>query len=174
MPVISPPQGVGSVDTAAIKDATITAADLGISVPQFASLSGDATAVVGVNYADAASGLNIAVTNAVPTRFMYFIQWVANATTTGGRFSLNGPAHTRLTYTVRWNTTATVVTLGPLGTGYDQAFTVGTDSDAAENFAVIEGIIVPSASGTLALRTAAEVANPGAITVKAGSSVLYW
>ena len=203
MPVISPPQGVGSVDTQAILDATIAAADIGdaelaalagltsaadklpyftgagtatvadftavgralvddatvaaqrttLSAPGFISLGSDATPVVGVAYADAATGLDLAVTNAVPIRFLYLIQWVSDAATTGARFSLNGPAHTRLTYSVRWNTTA---------------------ADTGENLAVLEGVLMPSASGTLALRTSAEVASPGAVTVKAGSSVVYW
>ena len=197
MPVISPPQGVGSVGTAEITDASIVAADMNatdftaaglalmndatvaaqrttLSAPGFISLGSDATPVVGVSYANAATGLDIAVTNAVPVRFVYLIQWAANATTTGGRFSLNGPAITRLTYSVRWNTTATVVTQSPQGTSYDQAFTVGTASDATHNVAIIEGVLLSSASGTLSLRTSAEVADPGAITVKAGSSVEYW
>jgi hypothetical protein len=143
-------------------------------VPRALELTADATAVVGTAYGDACAGLNLAVTNGVTIRFQFMLFWVANATTTGARFSLNGPAHTRLTYSVRHNTTATVFPLRDIGTAYDQPFTIGTASDAAENLCLIEGLLLPSASGTLAVRSAAEVISPGSVTVKAGSSVLYW
>jgi hypothetical protein len=145
------------------------------AMPQFVALASDATAVVGTAYADAAAGLDIALTSGVPCRFQYMIAWQPNAATTGARFSLNGPAFTYLVYSVRWSTTATVVTQSPLGTAYDQAFTVGTASNnSAQNLAIIEGLIVPSASANLRLRSGAEVASPGSVTVKAGSSLLYW
>ena len=159
---------------AVVDDADAATQRATLSAPGFISLGSDATPVVGVAYGDAASGLNIAVTNAVPVRFKFVIAGVADATTTGGRFSLNGPAFTRLTYDARWNTTATAITGVAQGTSYDQTYSVGTASDATNNIALIQGIILPSANGTLALRASAEVASPGAITVKAGSSVLYW
>lgn len=137
-------------------------------------LASDATGVVGTAYANAASGLDVAVTSGVPLNFVYNIHWVPNLATTGGRFSINGPTITRLSYMVRWNTTATVITTSPLGTSYDQAFTVGTASDLTNNIAIVEGMLVPSANGTLALRSSAEVISPGSVTVKAGSSVTYW
>lgn len=144
-------------------------------MPRFLELTSDATTVVGTAYADAASGLNIAVTNGTPVRFQYMIFWLANATTTGARFSLNGPSFTRFVYHIRWNTTATTMTVSTgQTTAYDNNHTVGTASDATNNVAIIEGLLLPSASGTLALRAGAEIASPGSVTVKSGSSVLYW
>lgn len=119
------------------------------------------------------TGLAVAVLNGVPTRFQFMILWGSAATTTGARFSLNGPAFTNLAYMVRWNTTATVVTTAPLGTSYNQNFTAGTDANTASNLAIIEGIVIPSADGNLLARFANEV-NGSAITARAGSSVLYW
>jgi hypothetical protein len=123
-------------------------------------------------YADA-TGLEVPVTSGIPTRFQFIILWTAAATSTGARFSLNGPSFTNLAYLVRWNTTATVMTLSPLGNLYNQNFTVGTASDASNNLSIIEGIIIPSTNGNLILRFANEV-NGSAVTVKAGSSVIHW
>lgn len=143
-------------------------------IPRYISLDADVNPIIGQSFGDAATPLNIAVTNGNPLRFQYMVAWAANAAATGARFSLNGPSFTRLAYSVRWNTTGTVVTQSPLGTSYDQAFTVGSASDATNNLCIIEGLIVPSAGGTLALRSASELNSPGSVTVKQGSSVLYW
>lgn len=142
--------------------------------PRYKVCAADQTAVVGTAYADAAASLDTATSGTTPMRFQYMIAWAPNATTTGGRFAVTHGAITRLVYSVRWNTTATVITQSPLGTAVDQAFTVGTASDATNNLAIIEGIIVPSGAGTLKLRASAEVVSPGSVTVKAGSSLLYW
>jgi hypothetical protein len=138
------------------------------------TLSSDATTVVGVSFADAAAGLDIAVTNGVAVRFQYVIFWIADATTTGAKFGLNGPAFTRLAaiYEIAVPGLATYSTL--IDAYNDEDPTVGTTSNATSNLSIIRGVLVPSASGTLALRSRAEVASPGAVTVKAGSSVLYW
>ena len=138
------------------------------------TLASDASAVVGTTFADAATGLNVPVTNGVPVRFEFMVVWVADATTTGAKFGLNGPAKTRLSALYE----IVVGSLAPVTSAIDayddEGPTLGTASDAANNLAVVRGILVPSASGSLALRVRAEVASPGAITVKAGSSVLYW
>lgn len=146
------------------------------AMPQFKELSADASAVVGTTFADAATGLNVPVVNGVTTRFQFIIAWVANALTTGAKFSLLGPANTRLMFDVRYNTTATALSrTTSLGQTNDfVTVAVGTASDAARNLCIIEGLITPSASGDLKLRSGAEVASPGSVTVKAGSSVLYW
>ncbi len=153
---------------------TAAAARTNLAVPGYLSCAADQTTVTGTAYADAAASLDVALTSGTFYRFQYMIAFVCNAATTGARFSLNGPAFTRLTYSVRWSTTATVITQSPVGTSYDQAFTVGTASDATNNIAIIEGVIVPSASGNLRLRSSAEIASPGSVTVKAGSSLMYW
>ena len=143
--------------------------------PQYTALESDANAVVGTAYGNAAPGLDVAVSNGVPIRFFYLITWAPNAGTTGAKFSINGPSATALAYIARWNSTATAINALPLGTSYDQAFTSGTASNnSASNIAIIEGFLFPSADGTLSLRAAAEVASPGSVTVKAGSSVLTW
>jgi hypothetical protein len=145
-------------------------------VPRYLELASDASAVVGTAFADAATGLNVPVVNGETMRFQFLIAWVANAATTGAKFSLLGPAHTRLVFDTRFNTTATALTRATvLGQANDASpIAVGTASDAAENLCIIEGLILPSASGDLKLRSAAEIASPGSVTVKAGSSVLYW
>jgi hypothetical protein len=143
--------------------------------PTITTLGSDATAVVGTAYADAASGLNITVTASTPLHFAFRIKWVANATTTGASFSINGPTLGLLSYSYLFNATATAISGPTNSTVYnDTLATAGAASDATNNFAYLEGTILPSASGTLALRARAEVASPGSVTVKAGSSVMYW
>lgn len=136
------------------------------------TITADAAAVVGTTMLAAAPGLDVAVTAGVPLHFIYDIRWIANATGTGARFSVDGPAVTSLAYNTGWNSTATAWAVA-FQTAY-KVGTTGTASHASSNLATVEGIIVPSANGTLSLFSAAEVASPGSVTVQAGSSLRYW
>jgi hypothetical protein len=142
------------------------------AVPRIRNLAADAAAVVGTAYGNA--GLSFPVLAGVVRRFWFVGRWSPDAATTGARFSVSGPALTSLVYAVRWNTTATVITQA-LGTAYDVAHTVGTASNNSDrNIVLIEGLIVCSAAGDVHLRSAAEVASPGSVQLRAGSSVAFW
>lgn len=141
-------------------------------MPRHRTLAADAAAVVGTALANA--GLAFPVEANVVRRFMIYGRWSPDAATTGARFALNGPALTSLVYLMRLNTTATVITQ-LMGTAYDVAHTVGTAANASSsNIVIVEGLILCSAAGDVQLRSAAEVASPGAVQLRAGSSVLHW
>lgn len=119
------------------------------------------------------TGLSFPVTNGTITRFVFTIIYNAAATATGSRWSINGPAFTLLGYSSRYSLTATSQT-----TNYANAYNIPAASNATSanttgNIAIIEGIINPSANGTVIARFASEVLN-SAITAKAGSTVEYW
>lgn len=122
------------------------------------------------------TGLSFPVTNGKTYYFRFAITFTSAAATTGARFSINGPATTYLNYWTRWpNATNSVYTNVGL-TSYDLPSVAGTNSVSAISYigavAEVEGIIIPSADGTLIARLASEIAN-SAITAKIGSVVYY-
>lgn len=114
------------------------------------------------------TGLSFAVSLGVRYRFRFVIDYTANATTTGSRWTINGPATTRLAYRSTYSLTTTTETLN-FAAAYDTpAAANATSAATAGNIAVIEGFVTPSANGSVIARFAAEVAT---ITAKAGSYV---
>lgn len=103
--------------------------------------------------------------------FKAIIAYTAAVTTTGSRWTINGPATTHLAYKSVYTLTATTLT-----TNYLSAFQAPAASNAtsltAGNVAEIEGFITPSADGTVVVQFASEIAN-SAITAKKGSILLY-
>lgn len=118
-------------------------------------------------------GLSFSVASGVTYRFRALIHFDAALATTGSRWAVNGPASpTRLAYSARWTSSATAESLTYANT-YD-AGTVSTNSFATTgNLASVEGVVIPSASGTFALRFASEITG-SAITAKAGSTLEWW
>lgn len=105
--------------------------------------------------------------------FRFVIWYTAAATTTGARWTVNGPATTILRYQSRYSLTTTSETINQGVAAYDTpAASNATSAATNSNSAVIEGFIQTSASGTLIARFASEVAS-SAIVAKAGS-VLYY
>ena len=93
------------------------------------------------------------------------VAYTSASTNTGSRWTINGPASpTLLSYTSRYTITATTQT-----TNFASAYSIPTTSNAsslaAGNIAIIQGIIKPSASGTVVIRFASEVSG-SAITAK--------
>lgn len=118
------------------------------------------------------TGLTFAVTSGLTYGFRAQIIYTSAATTTGARFSVNGPSITRLFYVARWTLTATSMNAEVVASTYDQG-TASATSSAGANIAIIEGTVTPSASGTFAMRFANEV-NASAITCQPGSHLRYW
>jgi hypothetical protein len=121
------------------------------------------------SYADV-TGLSFAVTSGTTYWFRFVIPYTSAATTTGSSWSINGPSTSLLSYTARYTLTATSETVHELGAYNSGA--ASASSLATGNTAVIEGIIVPSANGTVIARFLSEVAA-SAITALAGSFVWY-
>lgn len=106
--------------------------------------------------------------------FKFDILYTAAATTTGSRWSINGPAApTRLVYMSEYSLTSTTSTRNANLTAYDlPAASNATSGTTGSNRAEIEGVIQPSASGTVIARFASEVAS-SAIVALAGSRVQW-
>jgi hypothetical protein len=118
------------------------------------------------------TGLSFAVVAGQTYEFEFVILYTANASTTGSRWSINGPGSpTQLAYTSRYPLTATTETFN-----YAQAYDIPAAANATSlttgNVAVIKGVITPSSNGTVIARFASEVSS-AAITAKVGS-VLKW
>lgn len=120
------------------------------------------------------TGLNFAVVSGQSYWWRASIQYTAAATTTGSRFSINGPAApTFLSYKSEYALTTTTNTVNEGLSTYDSPAAANASSaTTGANTAIVEGVIRPSANGTVTLRFASEVAA-SAIVAKAGS-LLEW
>ena len=119
------------------------------------------------------TGLNFPVTSGKTYWFEFHIQYTAAATTTGSRWSISGPTTTRLNYISEYSLTTTTSTRNTQNTAYDlPAASNATSATTTSNWARIEGMITPSADGTVIARFASEVSS-SAITALAGSVVYY-
>ena len=106
--------------------------------------------------------------------FDFQIVYTAAATTTGSRWSINGPAApTYLNYTSSYSLTTTTETRNALLQAYDSpAASNATSATTGNNWARIVGLIQPSVDGTVIARFASEVSS-SAIVAKINSFVRY-
>jgi hypothetical protein len=119
------------------------------------------------------TGLSFNVTSGLTYKFRFFIAYSSAATAYGSRWSINGPSTTFLYYFSNYSLTATAMTNNQGLSGYNvPAAANASSASTGSNIAIIEGIIRPSANGTVIARFASEVAG-SAITAKAGSFVEY-
>jgi hypothetical protein len=118
------------------------------------------------------TGLSFAVSSGVTYKFRFVIFYTSAATTTGSRWSINGPATSLLHYRSSYTLTATSRTFNEGQTTYNVPSGASATSVVAGNMAVIEGIITPSANGTVIARFASEISG-SAIVAKAKSYVEY-
>ena len=126
------------------------------------------------------TGLSFAVTTG--TYYFKFIIWyTAAATTTGSRWTINGPANSLLGYRQSWGLSAVGTSGTDVMTDHNAgAFDTPSASNATSptatagqaNIAIIEGFITPTANGNVVARFASEVSS-SAIVAKAGSTVYY-
>lgn len=118
------------------------------------------------------AGLSFSVLANTTYRFRFMVLFDAAATTTGARWTLNGPTAALLGYKA-----TTPLTTATERTEYMNTYNAGSPAASSAlvtgNIAVIEGVIRPSVAGTVVLRFASEVAS-SAITVKAGSALEIW
>lgn len=120
------------------------------------------------------TGMSFAVTAGQSYWWRASIQYTAAATTTGSRWAINGPASpTFLSYKTEYSLTTTTNTVNEGVAAYDSPAAANASSAATgANTAIIEGVIRPSANGTVIMRFASEV-SASAIVAKAGS-LLQW
>ena len=116
-------------------------------------------------------GLAFDVKAGVRYHFKFVIPYTAQATGTGSRWTVNGPAFSSLYYVSDYSLTATSRTMNEGLSAYNlPAAANATSATTGSNMAIIEGVIVPSTDGSVIARFASEVAN-SAITAKAGAFV---
>lgn len=124
------------------------------------------------NTIQSVTGLGFEVTAGNIYYFHFVILYTAAATTTGSRWSINGPAADGV-WTSEYSLAATTTTRNANVITYDlPAACNATSGNTLKNQADIMGIIKPTESGTIIARFASEVAN-SAITAKAGSVCYY-
>jgi hypothetical protein len=104
-------------------------------------------------------------------KFKIFCQFDVTNTSTGTRWAVNGPAFTRLFYSVLW-TSGTGLQANVAYNTYDASSASANSNFTANNCAIIEGIVVPSANGTLSARFANELTITS-VTCKAGSYIQF-
>lgn len=119
--------------------------------------------------------LNFPVIAGVTYWFRFVIPYITTITTNGSRFSVNGPSSpTFLIYQSEVSLTTTTLQINRGLTTYDSPAAASANSaSTTSNIAIIEGIITPSANGTLSGRVASETAAPNSITVKPYSVLFY-
>lgn len=118
------------------------------------------------------TGLSFPVIAGETYWFEFVIPYTSAATTTGSRWTINGPASpTMLNYTSEYTLAATTKTLNN-ATAYDIPAASNASSLTTGNVATVWGIIKPSSDGTVIARFASEVLS-SAITAKAGA-VCRW
>lgn len=108
--------------------------------------------------------------------FEFDLVYTSAATTTGSRWSINGPASpTSLIYDSTYQLSTTAWTENLSQTAYDQPADSNASSGftGAQNRALIKGTIIPSAVGRVVGRFASEVSG-SAITIKARLSKMRY
>lgn len=121
------------------------------------------------------TGLTHAVEAGKTYIFLAHLLYITNATTTGARFGVNGPAVTYLRGsglgTVTGSVTAAAVSAPTAAVNAVDTSMIGaqTTGPATEVWGVISGTYVPSAAGTFAVRCQSEVAVAAGLTVRRGS-----
>lgn len=119
------------------------------------------------------TGMSFAVTSGTTYRFRATIIYTSAATGTGIGLAATGPAASIFAY--NFSSALTTKTTGggggSAGTGGCTANSVS--AAATGNSAVIEGVITPTANGTVQLRFASEL-NGSAVTIKSGSLLEWW
>lgn len=118
------------------------------------------------------TGLSFSVTAGEKYWFYANIQYTAAATTTGSRWSMNGPSGT-WRFSSQYSLTTTTFTLNTGLSAVDTpAASNATSAATGSNNAWVEGFFEATATGTVVVRFASEVLS-SAIVAKAGS-ILQW
>ena len=122
-------------------------------------------ATTAIAYADVPE-MNFAVTAGVSYNFKFICIFSAAVATTGSKWSVNGPASpTRLIYRVMFPASTSGALSTAAFTTYDAGVATLNSGSASNNCAIVEGVIAPSANGTVSLRFATETAG-SAITAQ--------
>ena len=116
------------------------------------------------------TGLSFAVLANTTYKFRFFIVYNSAATTTGSRWSINGPATTFMNYRSTYTVNAGSESINSGNASYNVPAASNASSLATGNIAIIEGIIRPSAGGTVIARFASEISNSAITAIASGRS----
>jgi len=102
--------------------------------------------------------------------FKAVVVYDVSAPSEGASFAMNGPAAAVNSYVVTVPSGATPTT--SFANAYDLPATAAGDSAfTTDNIAIIEGVVSPSADGTISVRG---IKSGGTVTVQGASSYLTW
>lgn len=155
---------------------TAAAAYAAISPLQVVKLTSPVTINSGAaNLATDITGLSFPV---VSGRHYYFYVWIdftTDATTTGSRWTVNGPGMTRIVYKSEYTLTGSTLTTNVHQTSLQlPAASNATSNGTGANYAMIEGFFTPSGNGTFQVQGAREVnAGGNQVVAQVGSSIQY-
>jgi len=103
-------------------------------------------------------------------KFKAVVVYDVSATDQGASFAIDGPAKTVCSYSSTVPSGATPTT--SFANDYDLPAAAASDSAyTTDNVAIIEGVVSPSADGTISVRG---IKSGGTVTVQGASSVLTW
>jgi hypothetical protein len=138
-------------------------------VPSIVRLGNDVSTSVTTCCADA-TGLSFNVLSGKVYHFKFLVRWDTTATNKGIGLTLNGPSTTFLTYDVIYPRTTSVGEIHGRN-AYNDATPMTTSPALTNNLGIIEGLIQPSADGTLIVRFQTETppAAVGTVTIKSNS-----
>ena len=122
------------------------------------------------------TGLSFPVTAGLTYTFRFVCTYEVSSTAYGTAWAIDGPTNSYLSYYSQWSpTTGGGVFNTRLNlTAYDGAAATGTTSAATGNIAIIEGVITPTANGTVIARFSTDATVGGTVTCKVGSTVEYY
>lgn len=172
--VLKMADGSVAIPNGAITQAMLSPSIIGTNYRTLVTLGGNITNNnVSANTMADVTGLSFPVVSGTTYRFYAMIRYTSAATTTGSRWSISGPANpTTLNYMSTATLSATSVSIN-CATAYDIPAASSASSLTAGNICIIEGIITPSANGTVIVRFASEISS-SAIVALAGSTIEYW
>lgn len=142
------------------------------NIRSVAVLASDLTTNSVSNFVDIPD-LSFNVTAGITYRFYATIPFTSSDQTNGSRWTINGPATSFLSYTSRYTFSSNSETFN-YSNIYNFPTTANNNSNAGGNLAIIQGMITPSANGTVTVRFASELGSPNSITVKKGATLEYW
>ena len=141
------------------------------SLPSIVRLSSDVSTSSTSCCVDA-TGLSFSVSSGKVYHFKFLVRWDTTATGRGIGLTLNGPTTTFLTYDVIYPTSTTIGVIHGRN-AYDSTTATAESPALTNNLAIIEGLIQPSADGTLIVRFVMDSTAPPpgtqTITVKTNS-----
>lgn len=120
------------------------------------------------------TGLSFPVTAGSTYKFKFVIVYSSAATTTGSRWTINGPATTHMSYSSIYPTSATAITNNPALAAYNSPSSSNASSLTTNNRCIIEGEITPSANGTVIARFASEITASAITAVASGRSYVEY